>query len=691
MEKEYKVSWVKVIIAILAVLIIVGVIYLGFFKKDKTTGLDANQVYIENIGLMKEAGFEYFKGSNLPSNVGDTKEISLREMIDAKLIVDFKDQNGKSCNLVDSYVRTTKTLDNEYAMKVNLVCDSKSDYIVTSIANNIVCKDCNTNNTVNTSTNDKNNSNSTGQVTNNYYYNDNNYNSNASSNNTGSTGKTMVQHVTNYNISYVNSCDCKTGSCNNCVSNVYYSVNFVTNGGEYVPRQVVKSGDTANYVASYRYGYEFMGWYTDSSLTRKFDFGTPINNTLFLYAKWQKIDNTTPSLKFTVSYDSNGGSYVPSETVEDGNAARRPNDPVRECYRFMGWYLNGVKYDFSKPVKGNITLEAKWEDDGSCHKNNYYVEFNSNGGSRVSGQTVQEGLKAVRPSNPTKACYDFVAWHINSLNGAVYNFNNPVYEDVYLVAEWKDNGSCREEYTVRFDSNGGSSIRNQYVMEGDRADYPSNPVRTGYTFLGWYYNNREFNFNTRIYQDYTLVAKWEKDTQKYNTYCQIKNETYYSISYVGGDQKTWNYDWTIRFDNIRNTNNLKITEVGYLNTLTDYNNAYNKVISNKGLSMVGGTGKYNVAVTSGSMLRTYSLKQTNFNKSLSTPYYSKGYWYTDAYVSIRNYNNLTKYYAPNLGSYIYFVPYYFKVKYTDNSSCVDDLASRASRYANYEVVDSYYR
>ena len=49
--------------------------------------------YSKNIMVMKEAGFEYFQGSNLPDKVGSSNSISLGEMFDSKLIVEFLDEH----------------------------------------------------------------------------------------------------------------------------------------------------------------------------------------------------------------------------------------------------------------------------------------------------------------------------------------------------------------------------------------------------------------------------------------------------------------------------------------------------------------------------------------------------------------------------------------------------------------------
>ena len=141
MEKEYQVSWLKIVGITVLIAVVIVIICLIYPKKDNT--LLTQQTYISNITLMKDAGFEYFTGSNLPQEVGDSERITLDEMLARNLIVDFFDEEGNSCNTTNSYIEATKTMDNEYEMSVYLSCDHKSDYIVTSISNEVVCTDCN--------------------------------------------------------------------------------------------------------------------------------------------------------------------------------------------------------------------------------------------------------------------------------------------------------------------------------------------------------------------------------------------------------------------------------------------------------------------------------------------------------------------------------------------------------------------
>ena len=88
--------------------------------------------------------------------------------------------------------------------------------------------------------------------------------------------------------------------------------------------------------------------------------------------------------------------------------------------------MNGEAYDFATPVTGNIELTAKWIV-------GYAVSFNSNGGSAVEAQDVDEGETATKPTDPTKTGYDFAGW---TLNGEAYDFLTPITADIELIASW---------------------------------------------------------------------------------------------------------------------------------------------------------------------------------------------------------------------------------------------------------------
>lgn len=66
------------------------------------------------------------------------------------------------------------------------------------------------------------------------------------------------------------------------------------------------------------------------------------------------------------------------------------------------------------------------------------------------------------------------------------------------------------KYTVTFESNGGTTITSQKVIENYKVDKPATPTKSGYIFEGWYCNDVLFDFNTKITLDIKLEARWEE-------------------------------------------------------------------------------------------------------------------------------------------------------------------------------------
>lgn len=112
-----------------------------------------------------------------------------------------------------------------------------------------------------------------------------------------------------------------------------------------------------------RTGYTFTGWNTKADGTgTAYHAGATIaypaeGKTLTLYAQWKVSSHT-------VTFDSNGGSAVASQTVDDKAKAKEPTAPTRSGWTLEGWYLDGTKYDFNTPVTQDITLKAGWRKTG---------------------------------------------------------------------------------------------------------------------------------------------------------------------------------------------------------------------------------------------------------------------------------------------------------------------------------------
>ncbi|GAA3413850.1 InlB B-repeat-containing protein [Paenibacillus hodogayensis] len=281
---------------------------------------------------------------------------------------------------------------------------------------------------------------------------------------------------------------------------IMYTVTFNSKGGPAVSSQSVFYGGTA-YDPSYsppiaRTGYGFGGWYMDEALTRPFDFDTVITRDMTLYAKWTAIN-------YSVTFESNGGTAVNSQTVSYNNKATAPANPTRTGYTFGGWYTNTeltTAFTFTTAITGNTKLYAKWT------LNNYAVTFESNGGTAVSSQTVGYNNKATAPANPTRTGYTFGGWYTDPEWTKPFAFTTAITGNTKLYAKWTLNN-----YTVTFESNGGTTVSSQTVGYNNKATTPTAPTRTGYTFGGWYTNTAlttAFAFTTVITGDTKLYAKW---------------------------------------------------------------------------------------------------------------------------------------------------------------------------------------
>ena len=116
---------------------------------------------------------------------------------------------------------------------------------------------------------------------------------------------------------------------------VTYTVTFESNGGSAVaPRSVKKGARIMEPEAPTKSGFVFAGWYSDADLNDLYDFDTPVEEDIILYAAWES-DGT-----YIVTFDLNyaGATGAPaSQTINDGGKATLPTEPSRSGYAFTGW------------------------------------------------------------------------------------------------------------------------------------------------------------------------------------------------------------------------------------------------------------------------------------------------------------------------------------------------------------------
>lgn len=128
----------------------------------------------------------------------------------------------------------------------------------------------------------------------------------------------------------------------------------------------------------------------------------------------------------------------------------------------------------------------------------YTVTFQSEGGSEVASQ-IRANTPAARPADPTKEGYTFIGWY----NGeSEWNFADAVTEAMTLTAKWQLN-----QFTITFDTAGGSEVAPITQDYGTTITAPANPAKTGYTFAGW---DREIP-TTMPAGDMTITARWTEN------------------------------------------------------------------------------------------------------------------------------------------------------------------------------------
>lgn len=133
-KKGFVIDWKKLLIrlAILFVALFLILWVVSLVKKRDNKPKESN--ISVNLKLMKEAAEDYFVESKLPTNVNGKKKITLGEMVEDKLLIEFKDQDNNSCSSTDSYAEATKINSEDYTLKVKLVCGEDSDYVINTFS-----------------------------------------------------------------------------------------------------------------------------------------------------------------------------------------------------------------------------------------------------------------------------------------------------------------------------------------------------------------------------------------------------------------------------------------------------------------------------------------------------------------------------------------------------------------------------
>ena len=204
----------------------------------------------------------------------------------------------------------------------------------------------------------------------------------------------------------------------------------------------------------------------------------------------------------TVTFDANGGSEpeelpeevttaMPAKKILHGSEYSLPECEfiAPEGKQFKAWQIDGTEYPVNAPVTvtADITVKALWENVS------YTITFDTAGGSTVAPITQDYGTQIAAPANPTREGYTFIGWD------KAIPATMPA-ENMTIKAQWKIN-----QYTITFDTAGGSETAPITQDYGTAITAPANPTKEGYTFIGW----DKAIPATMPAENVTITAKWK--------------------------------------------------------------------------------------------------------------------------------------------------------------------------------------
>ena len=268
-----------------------------------------------------------------------------------------------------------------------------------------------------------------------------------------------------------------------------------------------------------RAGYTQVGWSTVDGGEKVYGFEDIYtkNEALTLYPVW----NTN---KYTITFDTNGGSEIAPITQDYGTEITAPDNPTRKGYTFKGWDKEIPK---TMPAE-NITVKAQWG------INQYTITFDTNGGSEIAPITQDYGTEITAPDKPTRKGYTFKGWdkEIPKTMPA---------ENITITARWKDTEKPTGEIII------GTNKWNKFLNEltfgiffKDTQEVTINAVdNSGVVFVSYLVTDKELSeaeLNSLVFRAYEEPFSIDPNGE-YIVYVMLVDENI-NITYLRSDRIT---------------------------------------------------------------------------------------------------------------------------------------------------------
>ena len=239
--------------------------------------------------------------------------------------------------------------------------------------------------------------------------------------------------------------------------------------------------------------------------------------------------------KYTVTFNSNGGSAVGPQTVLEGDKIKEPVKPTRLGYTFKEWTYQGNPWIFyGFVVTSNMQLTASWT------INNYSITYDLDGGtiseSNPTKYTVESEYQLY---SPEKFGYSFAGWYDEN-NKKVESIVKGSTGNLVLTAHWNPN---KYNLSVTSDdpSKGSTSIVSGEGYTGEEITIKAMPG-SNYFFKGWFVDDtlvsKEETYTfTMPASDYSISAKFDESRiLSLNVSEPLKGEVSGAGEYIIGDE-----------------------------------------------------------------------------------------------------------------------------------------------------------
>ena len=208
---------------------------------------------------------------------------------------------------------------------------------------------------------------------------------------------------------------------------------------------------------------------------------------------------------YEVSFETNGGTPIETITSLEDLTAGIPST-TKEYFEFDGWFFDEaltLSFDLEEIEETTFTLYAKWIPALVDYHIEIYQEDFDEEFELIDTETKTSRIGSIISIDPEVIPgFTFDVDHEDNLLNATILAETPITFSLYYT---------RNAYTITFDSNASLSIKSIDAKFGETITEPATPIRTGYTFMGWFTDvnlTNSYQFTTMPSSSFTLYAKW---------------------------------------------------------------------------------------------------------------------------------------------------------------------------------------